>query len=130
MRRAALAVGAAPRVPWGAVVGVTTPTGPRSRAGANHEHLPMTRVETRICNAKGMHLRSAGAFVHLASRFQSHIQVGTHEMPPVDGKSILGLATLAAVLGTPLIITADGPDEVEAVNALRTLVEQGFHEES
>ncbi|HZL83809.1 MAG TPA: HPr family phosphocarrier protein [Candidatus Krumholzibacteria bacterium] len=129
MRRAEVAAGAAPRVPWAAVVGVTNPAGPRSCAGANHEHLPMTRVETRIRNAKGMHLRSAGTFVHLAARFQAQIQVATDEMSPVDGKSILGLATLGAVLGTPLIITADGPDEAEAVHALKTLVEHGFHEE-
>lgn len=89
----------------------------------------MTRVETRIRNSLGMHLRSAGSFVKLASRFQAHIQVSTPEVPPVDGKSILGLATLGAVQGTPLYISADGPDEAEALRALCELVDQGFHEE-
>jgi|SoiMethySBSTD1v2_1073268.scaffolds.fasta_scaffold63012_1 phosphocarrier protein HPr len=89
----------------------------------------MTQAETRIRNALGMHLRSAGTFVKLASRFQAQILVSTPEVPPVDGKSILGLATLGAIQGTPLIIRADGPDEVEAVRALCELVEQGFHEE-
>lgn len=88
----------------------------------------MTQVETRIRNALGMHLRSAGTFVKLASRFQAHIQVSTPEVPPVDGKSILGLATLGAVQGTPLVITADGPDEVEAIEALAGLVSAGFGE--
>jgi len=90
----------------------------------------MTRVEARIHNELGLHLRSASSFVRLASRFQSQILVGTPEMMPVDGKSILGLATLGAVQGTPLTITAEGPDEVEAAQALLALVEQGFLEES
>ncbi len=90
----------------------------------------MTRVEARIQNELGLHLRSASSFVRLASRFQSQIWVGTPEMTPVDGKSILGLVTLGAVQGTPLIITAEGPDEVEAARALAELVEKRFLEES
>jgi phosphotransferase system HPr (HPr) family protein len=89
----------------------------------------MTRVETHIQNALGLHLRSASSFVRLASSFQATILVSTPEVAPVDGKSILGLATLGAVRGTPLIITAEGPDESEAVQALQELVEKGFHEE-
>jgi phosphocarrier protein len=90
----------------------------------------MTRVETHIRNALGLHLRSASSFVRLASSFQATILVSTPEVPPVDGKSILGLATLGAVKGTPLFIAADGPDEAEAVAALCELVEHGFHEET
>lgn len=89
----------------------------------------MTRGETRIRNQLGLHLRSAGSFVRLASRFKASIQVATPEVPPVDGKSILGLTTLGAVRGTALVITADGPDEVEAVRQLIELVENAFHED-
>lgn len=89
----------------------------------------MTRGETRIQNELGLHLRSAGHFVRIATRFQAKIQVATPAAPAVDGKSILGLATLGAVQGTELIISADGPDEAEAVRALVELVEARFHEE-
>ena len=89
----------------------------------------MTRAETRIRNQKGLHLRSAGIFVQRASQFASRILVGLPDQPAVDGKSILGLATLGAAQGTPIIITAEGPDETRAVHELVQLVDQGFHED-
>jgi phosphocarrier protein len=88
----------------------------------------VTRGEATIRNELGMHLRSAGTFVRTAGRFQSQIRVGTAETPPVDGKSILGLATLGAPQGAVLYISADGPDEVDAVDTLVKLVESGFGE--
>ena len=89
----------------------------------------MTRRETRVCNKLGMHLRSAGSFVQLASGFESQITVGLPEMPAVDGKSILGLATLGAARGVTLIITAEGSDERDAVTKLVDLVDRGFDED-
>ncbi len=89
----------------------------------------MTRGETRIRNKLGMHLRSAGSFVKLASSFESQIQVAVPDGPPVDGKSILGLATLGATEGSKLVITAEGPDEHDAVQKLVELVERGFDED-
>jgi phosphocarrier protein len=88
----------------------------------------MTERQVTVCNELGMHLRSAGAFVRTASQFKAQIRVGTAEVAPVDGKSILGLATLGAPRGTVLTITADGADEAEAVAALAALVESGFGE--
>jgi len=46
----------------------------------------------------------------------------------MDGKSILGVLLLAAGCGTPITISAEGADEVEALNALVGLVESGFGE--
>jgi len=46
----------------------------------------------------------------------------------VDGKSIMGLLLLAAAQGSSIRITADGPDEAEAIGALCALVERGFDE--
>jgi phosphotransferase system HPr (HPr) family protein len=88
----------------------------------------VTRREVVVENELGLHLRSAGAFVRTASRFKSQIQVGTFEVPPVDGKSILGLVTLGAAPGVTLVITAEGPDEAEAVTALVGLVSAHFGE--
>jgi phosphocarrier protein HPr len=88
----------------------------------------MTRYETTIRNEKGMHLRSASSFVRIAAKFKAEIRVGTPDVGAVDGKSILGLVTLGAACGSPLYITADGPDEVEAVAALAALVDDGFGE--
>lgn len=47
----------------------------------------------------------------------------------MDGKSIMGILLLAAAHGMTITITADGPDEAGAVDALCRLVESGFGEE-
>ena len=48
----------------------------------------------------------------------------------MDGKSIMGILLLAAAHGTMLTITANGPDEAAAIDALVRLVESGFGEPS
>ena len=88
----------------------------------------MTRREVVVQNELGLHLRSASTFVRTASRFRSQIRVATASVPPVDGKSILGLVTLGAATGERLVITAEGPDEADAVEALAGLVNARFGE--
>ena len=80
-----------------------------------------------VVNALGLHARAAAKFVKIASRFKSQIRV-TRGQQTMDGKSILGLLLLAAARGSTLTISADGPDEAEAISALSTLVERGFEE--
>lgn len=89
----------------------------------------MTRLEVTVVNPLGLHARAAARFVHLATRFESRIKVirGTKEM---DGKSIMGILLLAASRGTSLVVSADGPDEAVAAQALVELVRSGFGEES
>jgi phosphocarrier protein len=81
-----------------------------------------------VVNQLGLHARAAARFVHLATRFESHIRV-TRDTKVMDGKSIMGILLLAAGRGTTITITADGRDEAEAVAALARLVESGFGEE-
>lgn len=80
----------------------------------------ISRVIT-IANPLGLHARAAARFVHAASRFASHIRVA-RDGRIVDGKSIMGLLLLAAAQGTALTITADGPDETDALEALCRVV--------
>jgi phosphocarrier protein len=47
---------------------------------------------------------------------------------PINGKSIIGVMTLAAEQGSTLQLRFDGPDEVEAVEAMIQLFESGFGE--
>jgi phosphocarrier protein HPr len=82
-----------------------------------------------VVNQLGLHARAAARFVHLATRFQSHVRVG-RDVKVMDGKSIMGILLLAAARGTTITITADGPDEHDAVTALAHLVESGFGEAS
>jgi phosphocarrier protein HPr len=87
----------------------------------------MTR-ECVIRNRLGLHARAAAKFVHTATRYTSQIRVG-RDGKLMDGKSIMGILLLAAAAGTSVIITADGSDEREAIDALCRLVEGGFGEE-
>ncbi len=80
-----------------------------------------------VVNPLGLHARAAARFVHVAGRFTCKIRVGRGTRM-VDGKSILGLLLLAAARGTTLIINADGPDEVQAIEALASLTARGFED--
>jgi phosphocarrier protein len=87
----------------------------------------MTSCAVTVTNPLGLHARAAARFVHAASRFDARVRVarGGRE---IDGKSIMGLLLLSASQGTAITISADGADEVQAIEALRTLVERGFDE--
>ena len=87
----------------------------------------MTSRQLTVVNELGLHARAAARFVSVASRFRSQIRV-TRGQRTMDGKSILGLLLLAAARGSELTISADGPDEGQAVAALGSLVERGFEE--
>ena len=87
----------------------------------------MTSRSVTVVNQLGLHARAAARFVHLATRFQSHVRVG-RDAKVMDGKSIMGILLLAAARGTIITITAEGPDEQDAVLALAHLVETGFGE--
>lgn len=89
----------------------------------------MTSREVIIVNPLGLHARAAARFVHLATRFAAQVRVG-RDGKVMDGKSIMGILLLAAARGTTLTISADGPDEGDAVDALAGLVQTGFGEES
>lgn len=87
----------------------------------------MTR-ECVIRNRLGLHARAAAKFVHTAARFASQIRVSRNGKT-MDGKSIMGILLLAASAGSTVVITADGADEADAVEALCRLIDGGFGEE-
>jgi phosphocarrier protein len=89
----------------------------------------MTQRDVVVSNELGLHARAAARFVHLATQFTSQIRIGRGPKM-MDGKSIMGILLLAAARGTMLTITANGPDETAAVDALAQLVESGFGEPS
>jgi len=80
-----------------------------------------------IVNALGLHARAAARFVRMAGAFKSQIRVSRGNRT-TDGKSILGLLLLAAARGTEILISADGLDESEALDALAGLASRGFEE--
>ena len=89
----------------------------------------MNEIEVTIVNRLGLHARAAAKFVHLASAFASRVTV-SRDGTRVDGKSILGLLTLAASKGTKLHLAIQGDDEAEAGAQLTELVRTRFGEDA
>ncbi len=74
-----------------------------------------------------MQARPSAMFVTYAARYKSEIFIEKNGIR-VNGKSIMGIMSLAAEKGSELIISANGEDEKEAVRALVKLIESGFGE--
>lgn len=87
----------------------------------------MVRKKVRIVNEAGLHARPAATLVKLASKFESEFFIHMYGYR-VNGKSILGVMTLAAEEGTELELELNGPDEVEAAEAIADLISNGFEE--
>jgi phosphocarrier protein len=88
----------------------------------------VTSQEVVIRNRLGLHARAAAKFVHTATRYSSQIKI-SRDGKTMDGKSIMGILLLAAGAGTKVVISADGTDESDAIDALCRLVNGGFGEE-
>ncbi len=87
----------------------------------------MKEIEVQVANRLGLHARAAARFVQLASSFESRITV-SRDGSRADGKSILGLLTLAAREGTRLRLSAEGSDADDALAQIETLVRDRFGE--
>lgn len=87
----------------------------------------MISVKTTIVNETGLHARPAGMLAKESMKFKSKIEI---EAPTrkVDAKSIMGVMTLGLAKGTEVTLHIDGPDEVDAKDALVSLFENGFGE--
>jgi phosphocarrier protein len=80
-----------------------------------------------VANKLGIHARPAAQFVKIANRYQAEIYV-EKDGEEVDGKSIMGLMMLAAGNGSVITVTADGPDEGDAMRELGDLIARKFEE--
>ncbi len=81
-----------------------------------------------IKNKLGLHARAAVKLMNLANRFVSSVKI-EKDGSEVDGKSILGILTLAAVQGSQITLKVSGKDEKSALKAMEILIENKFREE-
>ena len=81
--------------------------------------------ELTLLNRYGMHVRPAGLFAKVASRFDADVTVEKDGVS-VSGKSIMALMTLEATCGTVLKVTASGPQAKEVLDELEALVARKF----
>lgn len=87
----------------------------------------MVKKKIVIINKLGLHARAAVKFMNLANRFASSVWI-EKDGNEIDGKSILGILTLAAVQGSEITLKISGPDEGQALDALEALIENKFYE--
>jgi phosphocarrier protein len=81
-----------------------------------------------IINNLGIHARAAAKIVSLAGRFKARITL-ERDGVAVNGKSILGILTLACPRGAFLTVTTEGNDAAEAMEAIEQLFAAKFDEE-
>ena len=87
----------------------------------------MIEKVVEIINNAGLHTRPAATIVKIAAKYKSEFMIhkdGIH----INGKSIIGVMTLAAEKGSTLLLTFDGEDQDEACEAIVQYFEKGFDE--
>ena len=83
--------------------------------------MPVVKRTVTVVHRQGLHARPAALFVQAAKAFASRITV-KKSRKIVDGKSIMGLLTLAAGRGARISIIADGQDAPAALERLIEVV--------
>lgn len=80
-----------------------------------------------IKNTLGLHARAAASLVKITNRFESSVKIQKGDFI-VDGKSILGVLSLAAIRGSKISIIVSGEDSANALSEIAQLIESGFGE--
>ena len=88
----------------------------------------MRKADVVIVNKLGLHARPSAKLTQVATQFVSEVWM-SRKGRRINAKSIMGVMMLAAAKGSTVTIETDGPDEIEALQALRSLIESGFGEE-
>lgn len=87
----------------------------------------MIERKVTIVNNAGLHTRPAATIVKLASRYKAEFFLHKDGLS-INGKSIIGVMTLAAEKGSEMILTFDGPDEEDAAKEIIDYFTRGFDE--
>lgn len=81
-----------------------------------------------VKNQKGIHTRPAAVLVKTAAKFSSDFTI-IKDGISINGKSIIGVMSLAAEEGAELTVRIEGGDEKEAFEAIKNVFERGFDED-
>lgn len=87
----------------------------------------MKEVTVTIVNNAGLHTRPAATIVKLASKYKCDFFLNKDGLN-INGKSIIGVMTLAAEKGSQIKLTFDGEDEEEAAKEIVDYFNRGFDE--
>lgn len=89
----------------------------------------MLERELTISNRLGLHARATAKLVQVLAPFRCNATLSAKGRE-VNAKSIMGVMLLAAGQGTPVIVRIDGEDETAAMDAVASLFERRFDEDS
>ncbi len=89
----------------------------------------MLERELTIANRLGLHARATAKLVQVLAPFRCNATLAAKGRE-VNAKSIMGVMLLAAGQGTPVSVRIDGPDEAAAMDAVVSLFERRFDEDS
>ena len=87
----------------------------------------MIEKTVKIVNNAGLHTRPAATIVKLASKYKCDFFISKDGLN-INGKSIIGVMTLAAEMGSELLLTFEGSDEKEASEEISDYFNRGFDE--
>ena len=87
----------------------------------------MLQQDVEITNKLGLHARASAKLSQIANQFKSEVNLGRNGNK-VNAKSIMGVMMLAAAKGTTIAIETEGPDEVDAMHAVLSLINDKFGE--
>lgn len=109
-----------------ASVGPTEDAAPPGDAASADER----SFEARIVNPSGLHARPAATFVKAASRYDADVRIVDLDAggDEVSGRSLLALMALGVRQGARVRVSASGPQAQQALDELRTLIDDGFGE--
>ncbi len=74
----------------------------------------------------GLHNRQVTYFVQKANEFRSSVWLES-ENRKMNAKSLLGIMSLGIVTGATVALSAEGPDEADAVNALEQMLQRDVY---
>jgi phosphocarrier protein len=87
----------------------------------------MIERTVKIVNSAGLHTRPAATIVKLAAKYKCEFFISKDGLN-INGKSIIGVMTLAAEMGSELVLNFDGEDEKEAAEEIIDYFNRGFDE--
>ena len=87
----------------------------------------MVEQTVKIINKAGLHTRPAATIVKMAAKYKCEFFISRDGMN-INGKSIIGVMTLAAEEGSELLLTFKGEDEEAAAKEIIEFFERGFDE--
>lgn len=87
----------------------------------------MIEQTVKIKNKAGLHTRPAATVVKMAAKYKCEFFISRDGMN-INGKSIIGVMTLAAEEGSELLLTFNGEDEEAAAQEIIDFFERGFDE--